>query len=52
MLSDKSSQTSPLDIASTNVPTRGSGEAIFTVAPQANGSAPPYTSERSSHKSN
>ena len=52
MLSDKPSQPSPLDVAPTDVHTRGSGESGFPVAPQANGRAPPYTSERSFHKSN
>ena len=51
MLSDKPSPTSPLDVAPTNVPAQGNGKAVFTMAPQANGSAPPYTSERSFHKS-
>ena len=51
MLSDKASQPSSLDVAPTDVPTRGSGESISLVAPQANESAPPYTSERSFHKS-
>ncbi len=51
MLSDMPSRTSPLDVAPTNVPTRGSGKANFTMAPQADGSAPPYTSEISFYKS-
>lgn len=46
------SQLSPLDVAPTDVHTRGSGESVFPVAPQANGSAPPYTSKRSFHTSN
>lgn len=50
MLSDKPSQPSPLDVAPTDLPTRGSEEAIFAL--QTTGSAPPYTSERSFHKSN
>lgn len=33
MLSDKPSQPSPLDVAPTNVPTRGRGESISLVAP-------------------
>lgn len=51
MLSDKLSPISPLDVAPTNVPTRGSGKANFTMAPRADGSAPLCTSERSFHKS-
>ena len=52
MLFDKPSQPSPLDVAPTNVPTRDSGEATSTVAPETNESASSYTSERSFHKSN
>ena len=52
MLSDKPSQLSPLDVAPTDLPTPGSEEAIFTMAPQTNGSAPLYTLERSFYKSN
>ena len=51
MLSNKPSQSLPLDVAPMDVPTRGSGESISLVVPQANGSAPPYTSEKSFHKS-
>ncbi len=33
VLSDKPSQPSPLDVAPTDVHTRGSGESVFPVAP-------------------
>lgn len=52
MLSDMPSPTSPLDVAPTNLPIRGSRKAISIMAPQANGSAPLYTSETSFNRSN
>lgn len=52
ILSNKPSQPSPLDVVPTHVHTRGSEESGFRVAPQANGSAPSYTSESSFYKLN